>query len=86
MGRSSKVKVWEIRIGSETDEKLGDRVVHRGKRFLASYKLPIRKVYHIEGAGMLTAEKRALQMAAEEGIEKPVCLGSLWANNPYGIR
>lgn len=82
-----KHKVWKVRIGSLDDEELRDRQYHRGKRWITIAKLPERAAYLIEAKGQgRRAKKKALQMAADEGITRPVMLSIEWVNCPLRVR
>ena len=74
------MKVWKIRIGCLTDEKLRDRMFSNGKRYVMPYRLPERDVYFVATPNNRNdlAEDIAIQMAMADGIELPVCIGSEW--------
>jgi hypothetical protein len=75
-GVKRKRRIFEFLIASARDEKLGNREYYHGRRYLSPYLLPTVAVYLVEtSAGSLVAEKKALQMAAADGIENPVSKG-----------
>jgi hypothetical protein len=79
-------KIWKVDIGSVDDEHLRDRVYFAGSRSLATYKLPVRGTYIIEAKGQgRVATKKALRLATQDGITRPIVLSLLWLNNPYGV-
>ena len=85
--RQQQHKVWRVMVGSLDDEALRDRVVHDGRRFVATYKLPLRAEYLIEAKGQgKRAAVKALRLAAEEGIVRPVMLSIEWINHPFLTR
>ncbi len=65
-------KTWEVRIASLDDEKLRDRQYYRGRRQVWIGKLPVRAEYIIESKLRKVAERKALQLAADEGITQPI--------------
>lgn len=76
-------KVWRITIGSADDERLKDRFIEGGKRLCLVFKLPVRAEYLVEGKGQGTrAEKKAIKLAQEDGIARPVILGTELMNHP----
>lgn len=80
-------KVWQVRIGSLEDEILRDRRYEGGQRYVSIHKLPERARYYIEAKGQgKRAERKALQLAVDEGIPKPVILSIVWANCPFTKR
>jgi hypothetical protein len=70
-----KRRVYEVYIGSTTDEKLRDRAVWSNRRMLATYKLPVRTMYVVEACGMNRAAKKALKLAAADGIPGAIVKG-----------
>lgn len=69
-------KIWRVQIASRDD---GPALV---------FDLPTRATYFIESHfknGLTTIEKKALQMASEEGITRPVAQGFEWINAPFDI-
>jgi hypothetical protein len=77
-------KVWEVRVASLDDEKPRDRRYEGGRRWVMIAKLPERAVYLIEAKGQgARATKKALSLAVDEGIPRPVVLSIEWANCPF---
>jgi hypothetical protein len=63
------MRVYEVGIGSIGDEQLRDRYfTATGQRGLWVYRLPVRAQYIIEARDILTAQKKALGLAATDGI------------------
>jgi hypothetical protein len=65
-------KIWRVKIGSRQD---GDCV----------FNLPVRATYLIESKfrnGHQTITRRALALAAEDGISAAVVVGAEWINPP----
>lgn len=74
-------KVWKVVIGSLDDERLKDRSYFQNRRHFAICNLLKRAEYYIEAKGQgIRAEKKALQLAIEDGISRPVVMGIEWAN------
>lgn len=77
-------KVWQVRVGSLDDETRDRRYVG-GKYWVRVIfgKLPERAVYYVEAKGQgAGVAKKALRLAAEEGIPRPVVLSLEWVNCP----
>ncbi len=61
-------KIWEVRIASREDGT-------------AIQELPVQETYLIESRhknGVTTITKKAMALALEDGIERPVVVGMEW--------
>lgn len=68
-------QTWEIFVGSKNDERLCDRSFSHGRKAIYTYKLPVRGRYLIEARGYGTAIKKALALAAADGIGAAIVKG-----------
>lgn len=69
-------KIWQVRIVSRDDPG-------------SIFDKPVRAMYLIESKfknGLKTIYKRALALAADDGIPNPVVAGLEWINSPYIIK
>jgi hypothetical protein len=70
-------KIWRVKIASRDD---GPACV---------FKLPVRATYLIESRfknGCATIEKKAMALAAEDGINNPIVSSAEWINAPEHLR
>lgn len=64
-------------VGSKNDERLPDREFHGERKYIATYKLPVRTRYIVEARGWSTACQRALSLAAADGIGAAIIKGGI---------
>jgi hypothetical protein len=64
----------KFRVGSKDDERLRDRVYLDGKRRIAPYKLPVRRVFIVESKRRSQAYKRVAALAAASGLNNPIVI------------
>lgn len=60
--------VAEVHVVSLNDERLADRTYHNGRKGVDIFRLPTRAIYFVEGCGVADTERKALTMAAADGI------------------